>query len=74
MDLKKGDLVTFDGLLAVIVGTETDDSVPQDHVALWYGGPETKRLSEGGETGIAPEIWTVPSEYCKSAPAPKIHH
>eukprot|EP01104_Vermistella_antarctica_P005026 TRINITY_DN15435_c0_g1_i1.p2 TRINITY_DN15435_c0_g1~~TRINITY_DN15435_c0_g1_i1.p2 ORF type:complete len:106 (-),score=2.87 TRINITY_DN15435_c0_g1_i1:51-323(-) len=74
--LKKGDFVTFDGLLAVIVGTEADASVPEDHVALWHGAPETKRLSAGGtgQAELTPVVWTVPLEHCRPAPPPCMQH
>jgi hypothetical protein len=54
--LRRGDFVELDGLLDVVVASagEPDgagDLVPEDHVALWFGAPPTKRVSEGGEGG-----------------------
>jgi hypothetical protein len=72
---EKGAFVEFDGLLAVVVGIGgQDDDVPEDHLALWFGEPETKRLSEGGSGGEVPVVWTVPAEYCDLAKSPQIQH
>jgi hypothetical protein len=71
---KRGDIVELDGLLAVVVGVNGDPNVPEDHVALWFGDPRTKRKSEGGPGGLRPEIWTVPEEYCIKSAKPVIKH
>lgn len=71
---KKGDLVEFDGLLAVVVGTEADGGAPEEHLALWFGDPQGKRLSEGGTGGLRAEVWTIPAEYCRPALAPNVRH
>jgi hypothetical protein len=71
---RKGDLVEIDGLLAVVVGTGGAVGVPEDHVAVWFGEPRGKRLSEGGRGGLVPEVWTVPAEYCRPARAPEVKH
>ncbi len=60
----KGDLVEVDGLIAVVVATDNDSNVPEDHVGLWFGVPSTKRISEGGVGGESPEVFTVPIAYC----------
>ena len=71
---KRGQFVEHDGLLAVVVGTPEDGSAPEGHVALWFGEPRGKRISEGGVGGQAPEVWTVPAEYCTLAVTPDVRH
>jgi len=71
---ERGQLVELDGLLAVVVGVSGDPGVPEDHVALWFGDPKTKRKSQGGKGGFRPEVWTVPEEYCSRAAEPIIRH
>ena len=39
---RRGDLVELDGLLAVVVGVESDAEVPDGHVALWFGEPRCR--------------------------------
>ena len=72
--MSKGDFVEVDGLLAVVVGMEGDDGIPEEHVALWFGDPQGKRLSEGGAGGLIPEVWTVPADVCKPAKPPAYFH
>ena len=72
--MKKGDFIEFDGLLAVVVGIEGDDDVPEDHVALWFGDIEGRRSSAGGTGGRIPEVWTVPSALCAPAKTPIFRH
>lgn len=80
--LRRGDLVEVDGLLAVIVGlpgeiittSQGDEQLPGDHVALWYGEPRSGRTSAGGKGGVPPEVWTVPSEYCRAFSSPVLRH
>ncbi len=74
MELKKGSFIEFDGLLGVVTGSEGDRGVPEGHVAVWFGNPQGKRKSEGGHGGLAPEVWTVPIEYCERAEPPVIEH
>ena len=74
MNLEKGELVEIDGLLAVVVGIDTDLDVPDDHVLIWFGDPKTKRISEGGTGGAKPELWIVPTDYCSAATKPVIKH
>ncbi len=69
-----GQMVEFDGLLAVIVGTDEESWVPEDHVAVWFGDPKCIRLSEGGPGGIRPELWLIPAENCKPAVEPTVLH
>jgi hypothetical protein len=71
---KRGQLVETDGLLAVVVGTPQDGGAPDDHLALWFGEPRCKRISEGGAGGKQAEIWTVPAEYCTLAASPVLRH
>jgi hypothetical protein len=71
---EKGQLVELDGLLAAVVGTDEDAWVPEDHVALWFGDPQSVRKSQGGPGGLQPELWTVPAEYCTLAADPVVRH
>ncbi|MDB6123229.1 MAG: Sinac [Pedosphaera sp.] len=67
---KRGDLVEFDGLLAVVVGTAEDGSANAGELALWFGEPKGLRKSKGGRGGLRPEVWTVPLVYCTPAAEP----
>jgi hypothetical protein len=71
---KLGSFVEFDGLLAVVVGLGGQDDVPEDHLAVWFGEPQGKRLSEGGEGNLVPEVWTIPIELFRPAKSPMIRH
>lgn len=71
---QKGDIVEFDGLLAVVVGTPGEPDVPEDHLALWFGDPQGQRLSQGGSGGLRPEVWTIPEDYCQPAQPPTYKH
>jgi hypothetical protein len=71
---KRGDIIEHAGLLAVVVGTPEDGGAPEDHLALWYGEPRCKRISEGGVGGQHPEVWTVPAEYCTLAASSVVRH
>lgn len=79
---QRGDFVESDGLLGVIVATENDevdtiegaDQVPDGHVAVWFGLPQATRISEGGSGGGTPEVWTIPSDYCRPAGKPAYRH
>ncbi|MFO0855882.1 MAG: hypothetical protein U0640_00840 [Phycisphaerales bacterium] len=62
--IRRGDMVTMDGLLAAVVGVEGDPGVPEEHVALWFGDPIAKRTSEGGTPRARVEAWSVPAESC----------
>jgi hypothetical protein len=78
----RGDLIEIDGLLAVVVAVagediQTDDGmacVPEDHLALWFGDPAAKRISQGGTGDHVPEVWTVPADYCRAAMNPNVRH
>jgi hypothetical protein len=72
--LVRGQFVEMDGLLAVVVGTDRDPEVPEEHVALWFGEPQGKRKSRGGPGGLQPEVWTVPEQYCSPAADPIMRH
>lgn len=67
MMIKRGDLVTMDGLLAAVVGVTGDPGVPEGHVAIWFGDPTARRASEGGTPKLRAEAWTVPTELCTVA-------
>ena len=69
-----GQLVEFDGLLAVVVGIDTDSWVPEEHVALWFGLPRGERKSQGGVGGLRPEVWTIPADDCSPAAEPIVRH
>ena len=71
---RRGDLVELDGRLAVVVGAEGEPGVPEDHVNLWFGEPQSIRKSEGGPGGRTPVVWTVPEEYCLPTPPPDVRH
>ncbi|MGC4016217.1 MAG: hypothetical protein QM755_17100 [Luteolibacter sp.] len=70
----KGQFVEYDGLLAVVVRTPEDGNVPEDHLALWFGEPDTIRLSQGGEGGRTPQVWTVPAGHCLPVSHMDIRH
>jgi hypothetical protein len=72
--LKVGDIVEVDGAIAVVVGTAEDLTIPEDHVALWFGEPRCTRISNGGTGGARPEVWTVPVEYCTRAMSAEFRH
>jgi hypothetical protein len=71
---RRGDLVEFDGRLAVVVGSADEPGVPADHVNLWFGEPQNARKSEGGSGNLTPVVWTVPVEYCRPALPPDVRH
>jgi hypothetical protein len=74
-----GDFVTLNGALAIVVATDGEEVadlegptiVPEEHVALWFGGPSA--ASREGEAA-SPEVWTVPMAYCRPAPLPVYRH
>ena len=70
----RGDWVEMDGLLGVVVAIEGDPEVPEDHVAVWFGDPRGKRLSQGGIGGQRPEVWTVPVDCIVAAARPIYRH
>ena len=70
----RGQMVELDGLLAVVVGTDEESWVPEDHVAVWFGDPKCVRISEGGSGGMSPELWLVPAECCIPAVVPTVSH
>jgi hypothetical protein len=72
--IQRGDLVEWDGLLAVVVGLGGDPNIPEEHVAVWFGDPRCHRTSHGGRGGERPEVWTVPAEYCSPAAPPIYRH
>jgi hypothetical protein len=71
---KMGQMVECDGLLAVVVGTDAESWVPEDHVALWFGDPKAIRKSEGGPGASRPEVWTVPADLCNPTAAFDVRH
>jgi hypothetical protein len=73
-DFPIGSFVEFDGLLAVVIGLSGEKGVPDDHLALWFGEPHGKRISEGGSGNLVPIVWTVPIEHCLPAKPPVMQH
>jgi len=71
---QNGDFVEVDGILAVVVGSNGDNGVPEDHLAVWFGEPQGTRLSEGGTGNLTPIVWTVPVDCCRQAIKPEIRH
>jgi len=71
---RKGEFVQFDGMPAVVVGIDSDDDVPEEHVTLWFGEPKATRVSEGGSGSVQAEVWTVPEYYCEKGIEPKVNH
>jgi hypothetical protein len=71
---QNGDFVELDGLLAVVVGLGGETGVPEGHVALWFGEPQGRRISDGGAGGLVPVVWTVPAEHCRPAKTPEFQH
>lgn len=72
--VSRGDFVELDGLLGVVVGVEGEASVPDDHLAVWFGTPQTTRISEGGTGRHRPEVWTAPKNDFSPAAAPIYRH
>ncbi|MEG3435534.1 hypothetical protein V0288_00235 [Pannus brasiliensis CCIBt3594] len=68
-NLKIGDIIKLNDNLAVIVamaGDCIDDQiVPDEHVALWYGGINQEKDNE---------VWTVPGEYCHKVETVRVRH
>lgn len=67
----KGDFVRIDGINAVVVGTEEDEDVPHDHIAVFFGSEMAKRESEGGEGNDRPLVWIVPIDLCEDGLEPE---
>jgi len=74
MRFEKGDFVELDGLIAVVVGVSGENDLPDDHIALWFGEDDQKRISQGGSGNVIPQVWTVPIELCMKARDPNIKH
>ena len=67
----KGDFVRIDGINAVVVGTDEDENIPVDHLAVFFGSEITKRESEGGEGNGRPLVWIVPVDICEDGLDPE---
>ena len=67
----KGDFVRVDGINAVVVGTEEDEDIPRDHIAIFFGSEITRRESEGGEGNGRPVVWIVPIDICEDGLEPE---
>jgi len=66
----KGDFVRIDGINAVVVGTEEDEDIPHDHIAIFFGSEMARRESEGGEGNGRPLVWIVPIDVCEDGLEP----
>jgi hypothetical protein len=70
---QRGDLIECDGLLAAVLAlpgepmpmADGKETVPDDHLAVWFGDPGARRISQGGKGGHAAVIHTVPAELCR---------
>ena len=71
---KKGDFVEMDGLLAMVVATDIEDAIPEEHLAIWFGDPNAKRKSDTEYVQNSPEVWTVPEELCNKGLEPVFKH
>jgi len=69
--LLKGDFVRIDGINAVVVGTDEDENIPEDHIAVFFGSEITKRESEGGTGNGRPQVWIVPIDLCEDGLEPE---
>lgn len=69
--LEKGDFVRIDGINAVIVGTDEDENIPEDHIAVFFGSEIAKRESEGGTGNGQPQVWIVPVDLCEDGLEPE---
>jgi hypothetical protein len=67
----KGDFVRVDGINAVVVGTEEDEDIPHDYIAIFFGSEPAKRESEGGEGNGRPVVWIVPIDICEDGLDPE---
>ncbi|MBL7968528.1 MAG: hypothetical protein JNK09_16095 [Prolixibacteraceae bacterium] len=67
----KGDFVRIDGINAVVVGTEEDENIPHEHIAVFFGSEIAKRESEGGEGNSNPVVWIVPIDICEDGLEPE---
>lgn len=69
--LEKGDFVRIDGINAVVVGTDEDENIPEDHIAVFFGSEIAKRESEGGTGNGQPQVWIVPIDLCEDGLEPE---
>lgn len=67
----KGDFVRIDGINAVVVGTDEDENIPADHIAVFFGSEIARRESEGGEGNGQPQVWIVPIDLCEDGLEPE---
>jgi hypothetical protein len=67
----KGDFVRIDGINAAIVGTDCDENIPKDHLAVFFGSGLAVRESEGGAGSISPQVWIVPIDLCEDGLEPE---
>jgi len=69
--LMKGDFVRIDGINAVVVGTDEDENIPEDYIAVFFGSGLAKRESEGGLGNGQPQVWIVPIDLCEDGLEPE---
>ena len=60
-----GTFVRISGHVGVVVGDSDLETVPEDHLAIWYG-----QTAEDN----SPEVRTVPEEYCEPIDNIKYYH
>ena len=68
---KPGDIVEISGQLAVVVSLSAAGTVPEGHIAVWFGDPRTHR---GDPEGQIPEVWTIPEHLFQKAKDPQVSH
>ena len=63
--VEKGDIVTVDGQVGVVVATGRElGGDLDDHAGVWFGS-----VADGH-----PEVWTIPTECLKAGPEPRYKH
>lgn len=53
--MKKGDFVTIDKDIGVVIAVEFEKNIPEDHVGIWFGEKDEFNT---------PVYRTVPKAYC----------
>jgi hypothetical protein len=77
---KLGDFLEMDGLPCVVVGlsgqslNDYEISVPEDHIAVWFGDSKAVRKSEGGLGCLSTDIHTIPEDCFDKGPHIVIRH
>ncbi|TGE09769.1 hypothetical protein [Hymenobacter fodinae] len=79
MQFNLGDIVVLDDEPCVVVGLSGqllgDEEVPEEHIAVWFGGNNPKRWDSGYEQVKGRiEVWTIPAAYFNLGPTPIVSH